>query len=875
MDYIAQRNWHALPWEEVTHIFETDSEKGLTDAQVKERHKTFGKNILPKEKFPSGFQVFLSQLKSPLVLILIGAGIITLFLQDYTDSIVIWGAVILNSFLGYFQEYKATRALAELKKALKVHAVVVRNGSSKEIPQEEIVPGDIVLLRAGDRIPADGRIIQAWNMKTQEAVLTGEWLASEKTNAVVEGEVALGDRENMVFTGSIVEEGEGRIVATGTGQHTELGKIAVLLKEIKGSETPYQFRLNKFAKLIGYLFGIIAFLIFLEGLIAGKPFNEIFTLAVAIAVASVPEGLPVAITAVLAIGMSRMLKRKGLMRNLASTETLGSTSIIATDKTLTLTEGKMEVEEIFSFKEADSQRALVVAALANEAFIENPEAVFEQWVIRGKPTDKALLVAASEAGISKVALGKEFPLLEKFSFDSSTQYQASVHQTPKGIVAFISGSPEKLLSMAKQENLLLVEKKVQELAKKGLRVLALGEKLLPFKTFPASDHIALELHDIEFIGLIALKDPLRKGAKEAIELARQAGIQTIMVTGDHVATASAVAKEVGIDGDSSSTVEGKDLENLSDEELDRRLPNLKVYARVEPKHKLRIIEAWQRRGQVVAMTGDGVNDAPALKKADIGIALGSGSEVAKEAGDLVLLGDSFSIIPLAVEEGRIIIDNIRKIITYMLTGSFTEIILISSSILFGLPLPITATQILWVNFVEDGLPGIALTFEKGEKDVMKRKPEGKHITLLTLPMKTIIFLVGIFTDLILLGLFLYLLHFTSYTIEHTRTIMFVGLALNSLLYVFSCKNLKANIWQYNIFSNPYLVGGVLIGFLVLLLPLYVPPLQQLFHTQPLLLVDWAVVWGFAFLNIGLIELVKWVFVKKNGVASQGLTSSHA
>ena len=301
---------------------------------------------------------------------------------------------------------------------------------------------------------------------------------------------------------------------------------------------------------------------------------------------------------------------------------------------------------------------MVVAALANEAFIENPEAVFEQWVIRGKPTDKALLVAASEAGISKVALEKEFPLLEKFSFDSSTQYQASVHQTPKGIVAFISGSPEKLLSMAKQENLLLVEKKVQELAKKGLRVLALGEKLLPFKTFPASDHIALELHDIEFIGLIALKDPLRKGAKEAIELARQAGIQTIMVTGDHVATASAVAKEVGIDGDSSSTVEGKDLENLSDEELDRRLPNLKVYARVEPKHKLRIIEAWQRRGQVVAMTGDGVNDAPALKKADIGIALGSGSEVAKEAGDLVLLGDSFSIIPLAVEEGRIIINTI-------------------------------------------------------------------------------------------------------------------------------------------------------------------------------------------------------------------------
>ncbi|MDO8633348.1 MAG: HAD-IC family P-type ATPase, partial [Candidatus Wildermuthbacteria bacterium] len=706
------------------------------------------------------------------------------------------------------------------------------------------------------------------NMKAQEAVLTGEWMASDKTNTVLAGEVSLGDRENMVFTGSIVEEGEGKIIATGTGQHTELGKIAVLLKEIKGSETPYQFRLNKFAKLIGGLFGFIAFLIFLEGLIAGKPFNEIFTLAEAIAVASVPEGHTVAITAVLAIGMARMLRRKGLMRNLTSTETLGSTSIIATDKTLTLTEGKMEVEEIFSLKEAGEQRVLTVAALANEAFIENPEAVFEKWIIRGKPTDKALLVAASEAGISKVALETEFPLLEKLSFESSAQYQASVNQTPEGIRAFISGSPEKLLSMARsfegnQQN--AVQEKIEELTQKGLRVLALGEKLLPFKVFPASDHVGVELYDIEFVGLIALKDPLRKGAKEAIELARQAGIETIMVTGDHARTATAIAEELGIDGDSFSTIEGKDLEKLTDEELDKRLPYLKVYARVEPKHKLRIIEAWQRRGQVIAMTGDGVNDAPALKKADIGIALGSGSEVAKEAGDLVLLGDTFSIIPLAIEEGRIIVDNIRKIITYMLTGSFTEIILISSSILFGLPLPVTATQILWVNFVEDGLPGIALTFEKGEKDVMKRKPEGKHIALLTLPMKTIIFVVGVFTDLILLLLFLYLLNFTSYTIEHIRTIMFVGLALNSLLYVFSCKNLKANIWQYNIFSNPFLVGSALVGFLLLLLPLYIPFLQRLFHTQPLLLIDWAVVWGFAVLNIALIELVKWIFVRKNMV----------
>ncbi|MBI2642586.1 MAG: HAD-IC family P-type ATPase [Candidatus Wildermuthbacteria bacterium] len=858
-----QHNWHLLSFEGVASILETNTEEGLGETKVKERRKLFGRNLLPQEKTPSRFLVFFSQLKSPLILILIGAGIITLFLKDFTDSIVIWGAVILNSFLGYFQEYRANKALAELKKALKIQAIVIRGGTTKEIPQEDIVPGDVLLLKAGDRVAADARVAQAWNLKVQEAALTGEWLASEKTNTALKGDIPLGDRENMVFTGSVVEEGKGKAIVTSIGKNTELGKIASLLKEIQGEQTPYQLRLNKFARFIGYLFGFIAFLIFLQGIVAGRNFEEIFTLAVATAVASVPEGLPVAITAVLAIGMTRMLRRKGLIRNLASTETLGSTSVIATDKTLTLTEGRMEMDEIFSLDPTDSRRTLTIAALANDAFVENPDAVFQEWIVRGKPTDKALLIAAMEAGISKTNLEKEFPVLEKISFESATQYQASIHQTPGGIVAFISGSPEKLLSMSGLNEKLPVEKKLAELTERGLRVLALGQKVLPFKTFPASDHVDLELHDIEFVGLIALKDPLRKGVKEAIARAREAGIETIMVTGDHARTASAVAKEVGIDGSPTSTMEGKELEKLSDQDLDAMLPHVKVYARVEPRHKLRIIEAWQRRGQIIAMTGDGVNDAPALKKADIGIALGSGTEVAKETGDLVLLGDSFSIIPLAIEEGRIIVDNIRKIITYMLTGSFTEIILISASILLGLPLPITASQILWVNFVEDGLPGIALTFEKGEKDVMKRRPEGKHIQLLTLPMKTIIFLVGISTDLILLGLFLYLLKFSSYTIEHIRTIVFVGLALNSLLYVFSCKNLKTNIWRYNVFSNPHLVVSVLIGLFVLLLPLYITPLQQLFHTQPLLLMDWAIVSGFAILNIVLIELVKWVFIRKN------------
>ncbi|MBI1984850.1 MAG: HAD-IC family P-type ATPase [Candidatus Wildermuthbacteria bacterium] len=868
MQSMEEHEWHALSLEETARILETDIQKGLSEDEAKGKRKQYGKNALPEEQIPSRLRIFLGQLKSPLVLILVFAGIITLFLRDYTDSVVIWSAVLLNSLVGYVQEYRATKALTELKKALKVKALVLRNGNEKEIPQEDLVPGDLILLKPGKKVPADARIVQAWELKIQEAVLTGEWIASRKASSILSKDAQLADRENMAFMGSIVEEGEGRAIVVGTGLHTEIGKVASLVKGIKEAETPYQARLGRFSRIIGRIIALLALAIFLEGILAGRMFSEMFTVAVAVAVGAIPEGLPVAITATLAIGMRRMLREGGLVRNLASTETLGSTSVIATDKTLTLTEGTMAVEEIFTLNPAEKELALTIGALTSEAFVENPETALEKRVVKGRPTDKALLQAAMDVGITRAELEKTMALVGTIPFESEKKYSAAFYKTADAVRASVLGAPEIMLSLSSglsRQEVETIEQKLRETASKGLRVIAVGEKIFNASTFPYQDHTTIELNGIRLVGIISLKDPVRKGVKEAIQNAKQAGIKTIIVTGDHVLTAAAVAKELGIDGHPHEFIEGKDLEKLSDEDFAKKLDELKVYARVEPSHKLRIIEAWQKKGEIIAMTGDGINDAPALKRADIGIALGSGTDVAKEVGDLVLIGDKFSIIPLAIKEGRVIIDNIRKVITYMLSGSFTETILIGTSILMGLPLPVTAAQILWVNLVEDGLPGIALTFEKGEKDVMKRKPEGKNIALMTAPMKIIIFAIGILTDLMLLGIFVFLHFFTDYSLEHIRTIVFVGLAVNSLLYVFSCKNLHQNIWKYNPFSNHYLTGSVALAFLLLLTPIYIPFMQNLFGTVPLALQDWIMLLGLAFLNVFLIEAVKLFFVRKDGI----------
>ncbi|HEA84361.1 MAG TPA: HAD family hydrolase [Candidatus Wildermuthbacteria bacterium] len=851
-------SWHAITLGEAIRNLKTNAKTGLTASEVKKRRKKYGSNKLPEEQVLSPVLIFFRQFKSPLILILVIAGVVTLVLGEYTDSAVIFGAVFLNTLIGYFQENKAIRALSALKKILTFTATVLREGKIKEIPQVQLVPGDIMMLRAGIKIPADGRILQTLGMQIGEAILTGEWISSQKNTKILPVSTPLADRDNMVYMGSVIENGEGMAVVVNTGDKTELGQIASLVSEIEEEKTPYQRRLSRLSWIIGVIVSALALFIFVEGIVTHLGFAEMFITAVAIAVAAIPEGLPVAMTIILALGMQEILKKNGLVRNLASAETLGSTTVIATDKTLTLTEGTMEVTEVSARPSFDKELVLVGAALANEGYVENPEEVFEKQIIRGRPTDKGLLQAAMNAGLSSTELEKKYPLLHRISFDPVHKYVASFHKYRGNTVAFVSGAPESVISISKctEQELNNIKSELNRLTGRGLRVIAVAQK-----DIQGSNPGRADLTNLKFVGFIGLKDPIRKEAKGAIREAKRAGIRTIIVTGDHMLTALAAAKELGLPCQPNNILEGKELEKMSEETLDNTLERISIYARVEPVHKLRIIEAWQKRGETIAMTGDGVNDAPALKRADIGIAIGSGTDVAKEVADLILLGDNFNIIPAAIRQGRIIIDNIRKVITFLLSGSFTETILIGTAIILGFPLPITALQILWINIVEDGLPGIALAFEKGEKDVMKRKPEAKNKGLLTNEMKVIIFAISFITDLILLGLFFFLLK-TEYTLEHIQTIIFIALGLDSIFYVFACKSLRKNIWEYNIFSNKFLTGSVILGIFLLLLPIYLPVLQNVFHTVPLSLLDWGVLVTLAIINLLLIEATKWYFIQK-------------
>ena len=858
---MAEVFWHNLSREETIKILRTDTEKGLGEKDVLLRQLEFGKNKIPEEKSLSELTILFEQFKSPLIYILIIAGIITLVLKEFGDSIVIFGAVVLNTVVGYFQESKASKSLQELKKIVRHTAQVIREGEGKLIDSAEIVPGDIFILNSGDKVPADGRVIESHNLKINEMALSGEWLAAKKDPNLSAKDTPLADRDNMVYMGTIIEDGKGKAVVTETGFHTEIGKVAEMLRETKEEKTPLQKKLANFSKIIGGLVALIAVFIFVEGVVTGNSFLEMFTTAVAVAVAAIPEGLPVAMTVILALGMQRILKRKGLVRKLSSAETLGSTSIIATDKTGTLTEGKMKVADVIA---PSKELALKIAVLCSEAFIENPGEEKEKMILRGRPTERALVLAGVDEGIFKNKLEEKEKKIDEMPFDPIHKYSAALYQTSKTeFTLYVLGAPEKLMDISdlKKNEREKLEAELEKLAQKGLRVIATAQRKIRWKedALPSIEKLA---NNLKFYGFITLKDPVRQEAKSAMRLCRRAGMKPIIVTGDHKLTAKAVAEELGFKIKAENILEGKDLDLLSEKEFAEILPKIKIYARVEPKHKMRIIAAWQERGEVVAMTGDGINDAPALKKADIGVALGSGTEVAKETSDLILLNDSFSIIVAAVEEGRAVLDNIRKVITYLLSDSFSEIILITGALVAGFPLPVLPAQILWVNLIEDGLPDISLAFEPKEKDLISQKPQDSKRPLLTKEMKTIIFVIGILTDLMLLGLFFWLLN-KSHDISYVRTMVFAGLAINSLFYVFSCRSLRNNIWKVNPFSNKFLLAAVFIGFAMLVLAIYVPALQTLLKTVSLDLNDWLILFGLGFANVILIEAAKWYFIAKH------------
>lgn len=859
--------WHNLPIGEVDKILKTNLDRGLEENEIKLRQGESGKNELPEEKPLPRLRIFLEQFRSPLIYILVIAGIITLLLKEWADTIVIFGAVFLNVVVGFFQENKASRTLSALKKVVEQTAAVLRGGNLKIIDAKELVPGDVIILNPGDKVPADGRITECQDFKTNEMALTGEWLAANKNPGVLAKETPLADRDNMIYMGTIVENGKAKVVVVETGLGTQIGKVAELVKETKEEKTPYQIKLTRFSKIIGIIIGLISFGIFIEGIMTGKEFTEMFIVAIAVAVAAIPEGLPVSMTVILSLGMQRILKKKGLVRKLVSTETLGSTSIICTDKTATLTEGKMRVEKVLG----DKLFTLKACTLTSDAFIENPEDPEEKWILRGRPTDRALLFAGLKAGIEKNEKNK----LAELPFNPINKFAAVIFKEKEVKILYACGAPEKILQICtltkeKREKL---KKQLDNLTRKGLRVVASAYKkiksqkiLTNLSESSETKNLEDELQELIFAGFITLKDPIRPEVKESMKICRQAGIKPIIVTGDHKLTAKAVAEELGFRIKKENILTGIELDKLSDQEFERVLSKIQIYARVEPRHKMRIVESWQKKGEVVAMTGDGINDAPALKKADIGIAVGSGTEVAKEASDLILLNDSFSIIVAAVEEGRAILDNIRKVITYLLVDSFDEVVLIGGSILAGFPLPLTAVQILWTNLIEDGLPDIALAFEPKEKDLMKRKPGGRDIPLLTKEMKALIFIIGIIEDFFLLALFFWL--FNRYglaQINYIRTMMFAGLAMDTLYGAFACKSLRQNLWHMDLLSNKLLVISIIFGGLMLMGAIYFPPFQRLLKTVPLEHNDWLILGIISIIQIFLVEITKWYFIVKKEV----------
>ncbi|MFC1613344.1 cation-translocating P-type ATPase [Patescibacteria group bacterium] len=893
--------WHSLNVDAVLKELKT-SNNGLDEKQVAERLKKFGQNKLPEAKRISKLKLFFHQFRNPLIYILLIAAIITMILGEYSDMAVIMLAVIMNTIIGYIEESKADQALEKIKKLIKQRVNVFRicKNCNKEIKidSSELVPGDIIVLSSGDRVPADARIIEANELKINEASLTGESMPVNKNINKLDKGINLAERLNMVYMGTTVMNGNGKAVICKTGVSTELGNIAKMVSETADEATPLQNRISRFSKMLSIVVLFLCLLIFSIGIIRDIPLLEMFLTAVAIAVAAIPEGLVVSVTIILALGMQRILKKKALVKRLVAAETLGSASVICMDKTGTLTENKMVVSHVIVesdnksyddtaklhfkdiiIKSPNVGLALEIGMLCNNVIVENPKDELHSWILHGDPTEKALYVAAMQAGYRTENLEKEFPKLKEIPFNEEARYMATINKKGDGLVAYLKGAPEVIIDMSAKIDfdgkiIKITDDKnkklkfqYEELTKKGLRVLAVGYKKFDnvspdiLDVENAEDGIGIDISQIIFVGFIGLKDPLRKDAKETISSCLSAGIRPILITGDHRLTAKAIIQEVGIDVKLENILEGNDLDKLSDQELKKIVRKIDVYARVSPRHKLRIVDAWQAVGETVAMTGDGVNDAPAIKSADIGIALGSGTDVSRETADIILLDDSFKTIIDIIKEGRVIFDNIRKVVLYLLSDSFSEMILITGSLLFGLPLPLIPAQILWINLITDGFPGVAMTIEPGEVAIEKEKPRSKKEPLLNSEIKTLIFIISVITAFILFFVYAYLLR-TNIDLKYLRTLIFVLLGTDSLVYVFSCRSLRKPLWKIKFFSNKLLLLSVIFGFFMQAIAIYWEPLQNLLKTVPLTFKDWIIIIIFGIINIVLIEIVKMFFIVK-------------
>ena len=868
------------------------SKNGLTESEAQKRRDRYGLNVIPHKEKTAWPYILLFQVKSPMIYILTAAAVVSLALHEIVDMAVILAAILVNVTIGFVQENRAQNALAKLKKVITYKAHVIRNGVEKNINAEELVPGDVIILESGSKIPADARLFEVNELEVKEASLTGESEPEEKQIEKLKSNTHLGDRTNMVYSGTTVVKGSAKAIVTNIGIKTEIGKIASLIKQTPESKTPLQKKLSKFSKTLGIIIVGISILIFIGGMLQGIGFESIFITAVAVAVAAIPEGLVIATTVVLAVGMQKILRKKALVRNLVSAETLGSATVICTDKTGTLTKGEMQVSEIITWdntfditknkqnkitiSDKASQElifAIELGMLCNDAYIENPDEDLEKWRVSGNLTERALLMAGLGMGIKQSNLLKENPRIDAIPFNSDNKYMATLHkENEKENIIYLKGAPEKIVNMSckikigdKEEEFDNFKKDkfanhFESLSKKGLRLIALAYQKVPIESNNLKDFNSDENNFI-FVGFLAIKDPLRPEVQETLKIAERAGINVAMITGDHKLTAIAIAQEMGMDVKNENVIQGDELDKMNDAQFLEKVDKIKVYARVSPAHKIRIVSAWQKKGEVVAMTGDGVNDSPALKKADIGIAVGSGTDVAKEIADMVILDDNFKSIVEAVREGRGVFENIKKSITYILSNSFTEVVLVGGALLFGLPLPLTAAMILYINLFEDSFTDMALAFESTDPDIMKEKAQGHKSKLFDSEMKILIFLIGIITDLVLFGLFYYLLKTTDDEF-YIRTIIFAVLGVSSLIYVFSCKNLKKSIIKISLFDNKILLGAMTLGFIFVLLAIYIPFMQNVLGTVSLGIMEWVVIIGFGIFDIIMIEFVKYHFIHK-------------
>ncbi|MEW6102021.1 MAG: calcium-transporting P-type ATPase, PMR1-type [Candidatus Omnitrophota bacterium] len=887
------KNWWQIEIQEAVGALSADIEKGLTSTEAKRRLEKYGPNQLREKKGPSAFSIFLGQFQDFIVWVLVGAALVSGFLKEWVDAFAIVAIVILNAILGFIQEFRAEKSLAALKKLSSPTSKVIRDGQHNIISSSEIVPGDLIELEAGDNIPADSRVIwHTSNFSVQEASLTGESTPVLKTSlSLEEKEIPLADRANMLYLGTSVTSGKARAIVVEIGMSTELGRIAGMIQGIEQETTPLQKKLEKFGKWIVYLCFVLVGLVFLLGLLRGGKILDMFLTAVSLAVAAIPEGLPAVVTIALALGVQRMVKRHALIRKLPSVETLGCATVICSDKTGTLTKNEMTVQRVFANRDlfnvtgvgyepkgeffidgkkinsinyADLMQTLNIGVLCNGAQLIKNDATYK---IVGDPTEAALLTLAAKVGILKEDKEKEFTFVDEIPFDPERKKMTVIRKNNNRLFAFVKGAPDILLNdcsrLEEGGSLRNINEKDREgilkandgLASQAMRVLAVAYRDLDSSV---TKYEAKEIEkELIFVGLIAMIDPAREEVKKAIEECEAAGIKTVMITGDHKNTAVAIARQLGFFREDSLALTGEELDKLAEDEFLKKIENIPVYARVSPEHKLRIVRAWRKRREIVAMTGDGVNDAPAVKEADIGVAMGiTGTDVTKEVSDMVITDDNFASIVAAVEEGRGIYDNIKKFIHYLLSCNAGEILVMFISSLIGLPVPLLPIHILWVNLVTDGLPALALGVDPVSPGIMNRPPRPTNENVVTKQRAFLMLAQGTFIAFCSLLAFSFVLFVEKEGIARARTAAFIVLACSQLFHSFNCRSTSESLFKLGIFTNKKLILATFVSFLLQMAAVYVPFLQKVFKTEPLGLFDWVLVIAISSFPLWAMELVK-------------------